>query len=235
MHTRLKVAVAVLIAFAANGARAQGIPVIDIANLIQTIQQVLNDITEIQNQVQQITQLQDQLNSINGFRNPSIGLEYRIDQVSVHAGYYITALEPGITTKFVKMGLTYWFLPVGKKENPSSFYAQLSYLRGLNLEYKDMNAGSVDVGFRWMVWKGLHLRIGAAKEGNATLRQRPAEIAAAIQPRPGIRGERIGDEPFRCQLRAVQIAAGEARAADKDLAEFDLVIPAKAEMTEGEG
>lgn len=99
--------------------------------------------------------------SINGFRNPSIGLEYRIDQVSVHAGYYITALEPGITTKFVKMGLTYWFLPVGKKENPSSFYAQLSYLRGLNLEYKDMNAGSVDVGFRWMVWKGLHLRIGA--------------------------------------------------------------------------
>lgn len=99
--------------------------------------------------------------SINGFRNPSIGLEYRIDKVSVHAGYYITALEPGITNKFVKMGLTYWFLPVGKKENPSSFYAQLSYLRGLNLEYKDVNAGSVDVGFRWMLWKGLHLRIGA--------------------------------------------------------------------------
>jgi type IV secretion system protein VirB5 len=33
----------------------QGIPVIDIANLIQTILQVLNDITEISNQVQQIT------------------------------------------------------------------------------------------------------------------------------------------------------------------------------------
>jgi conjugal transfer/entry exclusion protein len=36
----------------------QGIPVIDIANLIQTILQVLNDITEISNQVQQIKQLQ---------------------------------------------------------------------------------------------------------------------------------------------------------------------------------
>jgi type IV secretion system protein VirB5 len=49
--------------------RAQGIPVIDIANLIQTVQQVLNDITEIQNQVQQIRQLQAQVNSINGMRN----------------------------------------------------------------------------------------------------------------------------------------------------------------------
>jgi type IV secretion system protein VirB5 len=73
MRFRLqKLAAAACIAAAALGtapARASGIPVIDIANLIQTIQQVLNDITEIQNQVQQITQLQDQLNSINGFRN----------------------------------------------------------------------------------------------------------------------------------------------------------------------
>lgn len=99
--------------------------------------------------------------SINGFRNPSIGLEYRVGRVSVHAGYYITALEAGVTTKFAKAGVTYWFLPVGQKENPSSFYAQLSYLRGLNLDYKDVNAGSLDVGFRWMVWKGLHFRIGA--------------------------------------------------------------------------
>lgn len=47
---------------------AQGIPVIDTANLAQTIQQVANDITSIQNQVQQITQLQAQLNSLNGMR-----------------------------------------------------------------------------------------------------------------------------------------------------------------------
>jgi conjugal transfer/entry exclusion protein len=47
----------------------QGIPVIDLANLIQTVQQVINDITQITNQVQQIMQMQDHLNSINGKRN----------------------------------------------------------------------------------------------------------------------------------------------------------------------
>ncbi len=51
-----------------SAARAQGIPVIDAANLVQTIQQVIHDITKIQNQVQQIVQLQQQLASINGIR-----------------------------------------------------------------------------------------------------------------------------------------------------------------------
>src|SRR5215471_12677056 len=55
---------------ASTGARAQGIPVIDIANLIQTIQQLINDITKIENQVQQITELQNQLASINGIKPP---------------------------------------------------------------------------------------------------------------------------------------------------------------------
>ena len=68
-HTRLKVATAALIVLGAGNARAQGIPVIDVANLMQTIMQVANDITEISNQVQQINQLQSQLNSINGIRN----------------------------------------------------------------------------------------------------------------------------------------------------------------------
>lgn len=52
-----------------GAARAQGIPVIDVANLVQAITQVLNDLTEIENQVQQITQLENQLSSINGMRN----------------------------------------------------------------------------------------------------------------------------------------------------------------------
>lgn len=98
--------------------------------------------------------------SINGFRNPSIGLEYRRQHLSFHAGYYITAFEAGVTTKFLKTGVTAWFLPVGKKENPSSFYAGASYLRGINLDYKNENALGVEAGFRWMVWKGLNLRIG---------------------------------------------------------------------------
>ncbi len=98
--------------------------------------------------------------SINGFRSPSIGLEYHYRQVSVHAGYYLTAFD-GETTNFVKTGITYWFAPVDKKEIPSSFFAGASYMRGLNKEYEDKNAFSVEAGFRWMIWKGFNLRIGA--------------------------------------------------------------------------
>jgi type IV secretion system protein VirB5 len=53
----------------APAAQAQGIPVIDVANLIQTIMQVLDDVTEIANQVEQIKALQGQLDSITGSRN----------------------------------------------------------------------------------------------------------------------------------------------------------------------
>jgi hypothetical protein len=100
--------------------------------------------------------------SINGFRNPSIGAEYRHKHLSVHAGYYPTNFESGITTGFIRTGITYWFLPVGKKENPSSFYSSLSYARGMSRDYKDQNAGIAEAGFRWMVYKGLNLRIGIA-------------------------------------------------------------------------
>ena len=51
--------------------------------------------------------------SINGFRNPSIGVSYRHQHLSVHAGYYITAFEKGVTTKFFKAGASVWLLPVG--------------------------------------------------------------------------------------------------------------------------
>ena len=72
MNKRLKVAAAACLVAGTLGtgnAHAQGIPVMDIANLIQTLLQVLNDITEIENQVQQITQLESQVRSINGVRN----------------------------------------------------------------------------------------------------------------------------------------------------------------------
>jgi glycosyltransferase involved in cell wall biosynthesis len=100
--------------------------------------------------------------SINGFRNPSIGAEYRYKHVSVHAGYYLTNFESNTTWKFVKIGTSVWFLPVGKRKNPSSFYAQFSYLRGLNRDYKGQNAFVVETGFRAMVWKGLQFRLGVA-------------------------------------------------------------------------
>lgn len=105
--------------------------------------------------------------SINGFRNPSIGLEYRYKIVSVHAGYYPTIIsqdanDKGVTTSFLRTGVSAWFLPIGKRENPSSFYASASYLRGFDRDYKNDNAAMVEAGFRWMIWKGLNVRIGAA-------------------------------------------------------------------------
>jgi hypothetical protein len=100
--------------------------------------------------------------SLNGFRNPSIGTEYRFNHVSVHIGYYPTNFSSGITTEFLKAGITCWFFPVGKKENPSSFYSSLSYARGMNRNYKHKNAVIGEVGFRWMALKGINLRIGIA-------------------------------------------------------------------------
>ena len=72
MKTRLKLVISasvIAISAAAGHACAQGIPVIDAANLVQTIQQVVDGITQINNQVQQIKQLQSQINSINGSRS----------------------------------------------------------------------------------------------------------------------------------------------------------------------
>jgi hypothetical protein len=98
--------------------------------------------------------------SLNGFRNPSIGAEYRYRHLSVHLGYYPTNLKRNVTTELIRAGITYWFLPVGKAENPSSFYTSLSYARGQSRDYKGKDALMPEVGFRWMVYKGLNLRIG---------------------------------------------------------------------------
>lgn len=97
---------------------------------------------------------------INGFRNPSMGAEFRYKLVSVHAGYYPTAFKAGENTSFFKTGISIWYLPVGKKENPSSFYSSISYLRGYNRDYKNKNALGLESGFRWMIWKGLNFRFG---------------------------------------------------------------------------
>lgn len=64
--------------------------------------------------------------SINGFRNPSIGLEYRLHQVSVHGGYYLTAFKSGENTRFIKTGITYWFLLVKRKSFPLSIQEHLT-------------------------------------------------------------------------------------------------------------
>lgn len=98
--------------------------------------------------------------SINAFRNPSIGVEYHQRQLSIHGGYYVTNFESGVTTEFAKAGITYWFLPWGKRDVPSSLYVGSSYLRGLTREYRDKNAIAIEAGARFTVWKGLNFRLG---------------------------------------------------------------------------
>lgn len=100
--------------------------------------------------------------SINAFRNPSIGVEYRFHHVSAHVGYYPTNFEAGVTTTFFRAGLSAWFLALDDRSIPSSFYVSASYLRGLSRGYEGESAVIADAGFRWMVWRGLNLRLGAA-------------------------------------------------------------------------
>ncbi len=98
--------------------------------------------------------------SINAFRNPSIGAEYRYKFVSLHAGFYPTNFVSNTTTQFIRTGVSLWFLPVGKWQNPSSFYSSVSLARGLSRDYEGKNAVMGEVGFRWMIVKGVNFRLG---------------------------------------------------------------------------
>jgi hypothetical protein len=75
--------------------------------------------------------------------------------------------------------MTYWFLPWGKQDVPSAFYTGASYLHGSTREYKNKNAIAFEVGARWVIWKGLNIRLGAialAAEGQKL----------KINPAPGV-------------------------------------------------
>jgi hypothetical protein len=99
--------------------------------------------------------------------------------ISLHAGYYMTALKSGETTSFIKLGVTHWVLSVDKKEVPSSFYVSASYLRGLNRDYKDNNAIATEVGFRWTIIEGLNARLGVTALASP-------DKNLKINPTPGI-------------------------------------------------
>jgi hypothetical protein len=105
--------------------------------------------------------------SITGFRNPSTGLEYRWNHLSVHAGFYPTILATGSKgedqdNSFYRFGVGYWFLPFGKQEVPSAFYVSASYLTRSNTTVRVTNAAIIDAGVRWVVWRGLALRLGVS-------------------------------------------------------------------------
>lgn len=121
--------------------------------------------------------------NLNLFRNPSIGLEYRLGDVSVHGGLYPTIISKNAAGKnqtswFVRAGLSTFFLGHSfYGQRPSEFYLSASYLRGLNLGRG--NAALTEAGYRWMVWQGLNLRIGVA-----VLLERGSDVK--VNPTPGI-------------------------------------------------
>jgi hypothetical protein len=103
---------------------------------------------------------------VNIFRNPSIGLELRAGPVSVHVGGYPTVLSRSDargrqTTWFLKAGATLFVLPhilYGREVN--ELYLQASYMRGLNHRYT--HGFMADIGYRFMIWRGLNARLGVA-------------------------------------------------------------------------
>lgn len=102
---------------------------------------------------------------LHGWRSPSIGLEYRRGPIGVHVGAYPTVISQDArgspeTTWFAKAGLTGYFLPVrltGARD--SMAFVSVAWLRGLNRGWDD--ALFVETGFRWAIWSGLDVRLGA--------------------------------------------------------------------------
>lgn len=121
--------------------------------------------------------------NLNLFRNPSIGLEYRLGAFAVHAGAYPTVISQNAageneTSWFLRAGLSVFFLGHSfYHQRKSEFYASASYMRGLNLGHE--NGAMFDVGYRWMVWRGLNVRFGAA-----VLLEPGEEVH--VNPTPGI-------------------------------------------------
>jgi hypothetical protein len=120
---------------------------------------------------------------LHGWRSPSIGVEYRRGFLGVHAGAYPTVISHDArggteTTWFAKAGLTGYFLPLRlTSERASTVFVSIAYLRGLNRGWDD--ALFLETGFRWAVWKGLDLRLGAG------LLLAPGQ-SPRVNPTPGV-------------------------------------------------
>ncbi len=123
---------------------------------------------------------------LNGFRAPSMGLEYRYSIVSVHAGAYTTIVSKNDrgrneATWFFKAGATLYFLPISLyRQRPSEFYVSASYVRGFNHDWTDRNGVMAELGWRWMVWRGINIRMGVAVLVGQGAR------SVKVNPTPGI-------------------------------------------------
>ncbi len=130
--------------------------------------------------------------SLNLFRNPSIGIEYRYKWISAHFGYYPTVIskdDNGINenTNFIKAGFSVWYYRFGESENPSSLYSSFSWVYGMsddfifkaNPKFAGKNGFIAETGVRWMATEAINLRLGIAF---LTLQNEPLKI----NPTPGI-------------------------------------------------
>ena len=64
-----RLVVAGALGFGVGGANAQGIPVLDVAGLIQSLLEVLQSLQQIENQIAQIRQFESQIKAVSGMRN----------------------------------------------------------------------------------------------------------------------------------------------------------------------
>lgn len=105
--------------------------------------------------------------SVNLFRNPSMGIEKRVDQISIHIGFYPTVVSKNAegkneNTSFIKVGMSFWYLPWGDKLIPSSLFSTFSFVHGLSRSYKGQNGFMVETGSRVMIEDHFNFRLGAA-------------------------------------------------------------------------
>jgi hypothetical protein len=113
---------------------------------------------------------------LNGFRMPSIGLEYRNRSVSWHGGLYCTVVSRdkdggNETTWFAKAGATWWPLPY--------LFLDLSGLYGLNKDYRDDPALMLNPGLQYAYRETVLFRLGVAVLASP-------DHAFKINPTPGV-------------------------------------------------
>jgi len=92
-----RIALAASLTLGVGGANAQGIPVMDIDSIIQSILDVMQSLQQIQNQIQQIKQLDSQIKAVSGMRNLGQILNSPLlhNYVPTNAAQIVTTIESG--------------------------------------------------------------------------------------------------------------------------------------------
>lgn len=115
--------------------------------------------------------------SVNTFRNPSIGIEYRSGDYSFHTGYYTTILRDrgdaaGEASGFIRTGVTRWI--------DDRYYVSLSHLRGVDGARDGRDFAIVDAGVQFRPWPRVGVRLGVA------LIPAAHGFARKVNPTPGV-------------------------------------------------